>query len=85
MTAEEWNNATDEEKLAEMEKCKDPVYMYNNYYIVNGLKPKPITREAYVNTMARFKLLGFKWRGRPSKEYIETVKQQIREELGYDD
>ena len=84
MTAEDWENATEEEKLAEMEKCKDPVYMYNNYYIVDGVKPKPITRDNYVDMLTAVRLCGFKWRGRPSMDYINRVKQQIREELNYD-
>lgn len=27
----------------EFEKCKDPVYFYENYLLVNGQKPFPLT------------------------------------------
>jgi len=26
----------------EYEKCKDPVYFYENYFLVNGQKPEPL-------------------------------------------
>jgi len=28
----------------ELEKCKDIVYFYNNYVLVNGERPSPITQ-----------------------------------------
>lgn len=27
----------------EIERCKDPVYFYENYWLVNGEKPRPLT------------------------------------------
>lgn len=48
MTETEWNAANNEERAAEFEKCKDPVYVYNTYWhMPDGSKPKPITREQY--------------------------------------
>jgi len=48
MTQQEWDNATDEERADEYERCKNPVYFYNNYWITaNGLRPPPITQEQW--------------------------------------
>lgn len=34
----------------ELQKCKDsPAYFYNNYCLVNGKKPNPITDEEFIN------------------------------------
>ena len=43
---------TDEFIIAEYERCKDPVYFYNHYWMVidkdgNAVSPKPITYEEY--------------------------------------
>ena len=37
----------DEEIIKELERCKDIVYVYENYYLVNGKKPivRDIDRE----------------------------------------
>ena len=46
MTQEEWENATDEQRGEEYERCKDPVYFYNTYWVDNnGNKPRAITKE----------------------------------------
>lgn len=45
------NLNTPEQIQEEIEKCKDFVYFYNKYAIVNGKKPKPITHEEYNNLM----------------------------------
>jgi len=29
---------------AEIEKCKDPVYFYENYFLVDGKKPAPLKK-----------------------------------------
>lgn len=36
---------------AEIQRCKNPVYFYNNYILVNGKKPLPIelTEEEFKN------------------------------------
>lgn len=48
MTQQEWENASDEERIAEYERCKDPVYFYNTYWCKpDGTKPEPITREQW--------------------------------------
>lgn len=48
MTQQEWENASDEERQAEHERCKDPVYFYNTYWIKpDGSKPDPITKEQW--------------------------------------
>lgn len=47
MTREEFESLSEEEQKTEFERCKDPVYIYNNYWLVNGKKPKPITKEEY--------------------------------------
>lgn len=47
---------TDEFVLAELERCKDPLYFYNNYWSVNGKAVKPMSveewkeREDYINS-----------------------------------
>lgn len=33
----------DEINMDEMQKCKDPVYFYENYWLVDGKKPMPLT------------------------------------------
>lgn len=35
--------ATEKDFHEEIEKCKDPVYFYENYFLVDGKKPKPLT------------------------------------------
>ena len=35
--------------IEEMEKCKDIVYFYENYLLVNGEKPTPLTHHEKVN------------------------------------
>ncbi len=48
MTEEQWNRASEEEKNAEFDRCKDPVYVYNTYWrMPDGSKPNPITHEQY--------------------------------------
>jgi hypothetical protein len=37
MTQEDWKNASDEERNDEIERCKDPVYFYNNYWRMVGM------------------------------------------------
>lgn len=37
------NNNTDSPMEDELEKCKDPVYFYENYFLVDGKKPTPLT------------------------------------------
>lgn len=37
MTQEDWENASDEERNNEIERCKDPVYFYNNYWRKVGM------------------------------------------------
>lgn len=32
---------------AEMERCRDPLYFYNNYWTVNGKPVKPMTQEEW--------------------------------------
>lgn len=46
MTQEEWDKATEEERDAEFECCKNPFYVYNTYYVMpDGSKPPPISQE----------------------------------------
>lgn len=47
MTQQEWENATEQEREEEFERCKKPVYFYNTYWLNNGVKPTPITQEQY--------------------------------------
>lgn len=84
MTKEEWESATEEERNAEIEKCKDPVYFYNNYFMVDGKKPNPMTREQWVDFVAYGIARTIKWRhNRVSMSYIEEIKNQVRKELNY--
>ena len=39
----------------EIEKCKSPVYFFNNYCLVDGKKPEPITQEQYDKTIELIK------------------------------
>lgn len=58
MTEQEWLSATDEERNAEFEKCKDPIYFYNTYYqSADGTKPPPITKEKWDETMNQIEYL----------------------------
>ena len=36
-----------EASMEEIEKCKNPVYFFNNYVLLNGQKHEPITQEEY--------------------------------------
>lgn len=52
MTQEEFDKATPEEWAAEVERCKDPVYFYNTYWVrPDGAKPKQITKEEWEGLM----------------------------------
>lgn len=37
MTQKEWELASDEERSAEMERCKDEAYFYNTYWRKEGM------------------------------------------------
>lgn len=46
MTQQEWEAASGEERNAQYERCKDPVYFYNTYWTLpDGTKPEPISQE----------------------------------------
>lgn len=52
MTQEEFEKATPEEWAAEVERCKDPVYFYNTYWVKpDGTKPKQITKQEWEGLM----------------------------------
>lgn len=53
MTHQEWENASEDERNAEYERCKDPVYFYNTYWVNgDGTKPEPITHEYWEQLIA---------------------------------
>ena len=47
MTKEEFELLSSEDRLAEIEKCKDQVYFYNNYRTVNRHPVRPVTQEEW--------------------------------------
>lgn len=48
MTQQEWESATPEQQAEEYERCKDPVYLYNTYWVdTQGNKPPPVTHEQW--------------------------------------
>src|ERR1700761_7864789 len=52
MTQQEWDNATEEERTAEFERCKDARYVYNNYWLRPG--QKQISQEDWESMMFYF-------------------------------
>jgi len=48
------NNPTEKELIEEIERCKNPVYFYNTYITINGVKPPPITQEQYNEMVNRY-------------------------------
>jgi hypothetical protein len=56
----EYNQASEEEREAEYERCKDPLYLYNNYWQIDGKPVTPMTRE--------------EWDAR--KDYFELIRQR---------
>lgn len=79
MTQQEWENATDEEKEAELNKCSNPIYVYNTYYKRPDMQE--LTFDQYVEMIAYSRLSFLKLKHYPKGEYFEYVKQQAINEL----
>ena len=76
MTEEQWNKSTEEEKTAEYERCKDPLYVYNTYWQVNSKPVKPMTREEWD---ARITILS--WRSYQLQKKKQEQKQKLNKWL----
>lgn len=75
MTQEEFDKATPEEWAAEVERCKDPVYVYNTYWVkADGTKPKPITTEQWESIMHNANEIRYKGRT-PRRNNILTYNE----------
>jgi hypothetical protein len=83
-TDETWAAASEEEKLAEFERCQNPVYVYNTYFKAADMAP--ITESVFVEMMAIGRLRTFKPRRPdlwPSKKLLEEEMERVRKELGF--
>ncbi len=55
MTQQEWEAATEQERYDEIERCKNPCYVYNTYWVdQNGNKPRLVTQEEWDERMKYF-------------------------------
>lgn len=66
MTQQEWENASEEERTAEYERCKDMYYMYNTYF--KRPNDTVLTKE-YFDNVQGFTVL----RGRNNREFNPII------------
>ena len=76
MTQQEWEEATPDERAAEMERIKDPLYFYNNYYKVEGQKTKPLSQEEWDAEIERSLIIV-----RGGRRSVKTISEQITHEM----
>lgn len=81
-TTESFLAATDQEKGEEMERCRNPVYVYNTYFKTPEMPE--MTEDQFIEMIAIGRLNSFKpryphlW---PSKGLLEEERQRVRTEM----
>lgn len=81
-TDETWALATPEEKEAELERCKNPVYVYNHY--IKQKSAKNISETDFIYMIAVGRLMTFKPRRPdlwPPKGLLEQETERVRKEF----
>lgn len=73
--------------MTEQEKCKDPVYYYENYWLVDGKKPPALSEEDKVIMRAvasgcAYILTRHRWRGGGRKDMdVVNVTNRLLNDL----